>query len=126
MAMKATPEYLASVNPGQNVLLGAASEGLCFIDIDNDNQLEAFLRLNPGLRESLISRGARNGNVWIRVQGKYPPSGKLVLFDKPWGNGELMAIKRSSMASTSLAVAINIMASVHSKLSSPRSIGWKD
>ena len=69
-----TPEYLASLNHGQNigVLLGAASEGLCSIDIDNDNQLEAFLRLNLGLRESLISRGARGGNVWIRSRGRIP------------------------------------------------------
>ena len=82
-----TPEYLASLNHGQNigVLLGAASEGLCSIDIDNDNQLEAFLGINPGLRESLISRGARGGNVWLRVQGEYPPPGTLVLLGKPWG-----------------------------------------
>ena len=74
-----TPEYLASLNHGQNigVLLGAASEGLCSIDIDNDNQLEAFLRLNPGLRESLISRGSRGGNIWLRIKGGYLPAGKI-------------------------------------------------
>ena len=63
-----TPAYLASLNHGQNigVLLGAASEGLCTIDVDDDDRLEAFLSLNPCLRESLISRGSRGGNVWIQ------------------------------------------------------------
>ena len=65
-----TPAYLASLNHGQNigVLLGAASEGLCSIDVDNDDRLEAFLSLNPGLRESLISRGSRGGNMWLRIR----------------------------------------------------------
>ena len=82
-----TPAHLASLNHDQNigVVLGAASEGLCTIDVDNDDHLEAFLSLNPCLRESLISRGSRGGNVWIRVQGEYPPSGKLALAGEPWG-----------------------------------------
>ena len=82
-----TPAYLAGLNHGQNigVVLGTASERLCTIDVDNDNRLEEFLSLNPRLRESLISRGSRGGNVWIRVQGEYPLSGKLALAGEPWG-----------------------------------------
>ena len=74
-----TPEYLASLNHGQNigVLLGAASEGLCTIDVDDDDRLEDFLSLNPHLRESLISRGSRGGNIWLRIKGPYPPNGKI-------------------------------------------------
>jgi hypothetical protein len=82
-----TPDYLAGLDYGQNigVLLGAASEGLCSIDADNDEYLEEFLDLNPKLRQSLISRGARGGNVWLRIKGQYPPSGKLKLNGKSWG-----------------------------------------
>jgi hypothetical protein len=82
-----TPKYVAGLNHGNNigVLLGKASEGLCTIDVDDDVQLEAFLELNPDLRESLVSQGARGGNVWIRVKNDYPPSGKLSLDGKPWG-----------------------------------------
>ena len=79
--------YLASLNHGHNigVSLGAASEGLCTIDADNEEFLESFLSLNPAFRESLISLGARGGNVWLRIQGQFPPSGKLKLDNKPWG-----------------------------------------
>ncbi len=44
-----TPPYLASLNHGDNigVSLGAASEGLCTIDADNEKFLESFLSLNP-------------------------------------------------------------------------------
>jgi putative DNA primase/helicase len=74
-----TPGYFAGLNHGQNigVLLGAASEGLCTIDVDDDGLLEAFLNLNPSLRESLISKGARGGNIWLRIRGLYPPGGKI-------------------------------------------------
>jgi putative DNA primase/helicase len=82
-----TPAYLESLNHGQNigVLLGAASQGLCTIDADDDDLLESFLTLNPGLRESLISRGERGGNVWLRIAGDYPAGGKLSLAGKSWG-----------------------------------------
>ncbi len=61
-----TPAYVMRLSHGSNigVVLGAASEGLCTIDVDSDEHLEEFLELNPHLRESLISRGARGGNVW--------------------------------------------------------------
>jgi hypothetical protein len=73
-----TAEYLAEFN-GSNVgvLLGKASEGLCSIDCDSEAALESFLESNPQLRESLISRGQRGGNVWVRVVGEYPRSAKV-------------------------------------------------
>jgi len=66
-----TPGYVADLSHGQNigVSLGAASMALCTIDVDNDEFLESFIRLNPALRESLISRGARGGNIWLRISG---------------------------------------------------------
>jgi len=37
------------------------------------------------MRESLISRGARGGNVWLRIKDKYPPPAKFMLANTPWG-----------------------------------------
>ena len=74
-----TRAYLAGLNHGQNtgVLLRSASEGLCTIDVDNDDPLGEFLSLNPRLRQSLISRGSRGGNIWLRIKGPYPQNGKI-------------------------------------------------
>jgi P4 family phage/plasmid primase-like protien len=66
---------LAQGNIG--VLLGAPSEGLCAIDIDADGELEGFLALNPVLRETLITKGARGAQVWFEVEGNCPPLTKL-------------------------------------------------
>jgi hypothetical protein len=74
-----TPGYLASLNYGQNigVLLGGPSEGLCTIDADGDEYLKELLALNPGLHETLTSKGERGGNIWLRIRGPYPPSGRI-------------------------------------------------
>jgi hypothetical protein len=80
-------EYLAGLNPGGNigVLLGKASDGLGTVDADTDDFLDQFLSVNPHLRESLISKGARGGNVWLRSKGGYPTSAKLKLNGESWG-----------------------------------------
>src|SRR5262245_36869350 len=82
-----TQEYLAGLNHGGNigVLLGQTSGGLCTIDADTDAFLDLFLSSNPHLRESLISKGARGGNVWVIPSGEYPRSAKLRLNGSPWG-----------------------------------------
>lgn len=82
-----TAEHYAKLD-GQNigVLLGSASNHLISIDADSDDFLESFLSVNPLFRESLISRGARGGNVWLRVAGEYPRTGKIKNADSsPWG-----------------------------------------
>ena len=56
------------------VYLGKASGGLCAIDFDSDEDLAAFLAVNPKLQVTLRSRGSRGGMVWIRIQGEYPES----------------------------------------------------
>ena len=67
------PVYLKRLSRGNiGVLLGKPSSGLCSIDIDADDQLEPFLDLNPKLRESFRTRGARGANVWVQVLGPYP------------------------------------------------------
>ena len=82
-----TADYLAGLNHGGNigVLLGKASGGLCTVDADTDDFLNQFLSANPNLRESLISKGARGGNVWLRSKGGYPASAKLKLNGESWG-----------------------------------------
>jgi hypothetical protein len=82
-----TPEYLSELNHGGNigVSLGNASGGLCTIDADTDTFLESFLSANPDLRESMISKGVRGGNVWVRVEGDYPRPAKLRLNGVDWG-----------------------------------------
>lgn len=71
-----TPEYLASLNHGDNigVSLGKASNGLCTADCDADDILKSFLEVNPALGDTLAARGARGGNVWVRIIGEYPKS----------------------------------------------------
>ncbi len=51
------------------VFLGKASGGLCAIDFDADEDLSAFLAVNPALATTTRSRGSRGGMVWLRVAG---------------------------------------------------------
>jgi P4 family phage/plasmid primase-like protien len=56
------------------VYLGKASGGLCAIDFDKDEDLSAFLALNPKLAGTTRSRGSRGAMLWIRVSGEFPES----------------------------------------------------
>jgi hypothetical protein len=58
-------EELEEYNIG--VVLGSASKGLCAIDIDDDEQVEPFLALNPSLRRTLRTRGSRGAQIWVKV-----------------------------------------------------------
>jgi len=72
------PEYLRRLNQGNiGVLLGAPSNGLCTVDIDSNMELEVFLTLNPILAETLTTKGARGAQLWVKVEGEYPPLTKL-------------------------------------------------
>jgi P4 family phage/plasmid primase-like protien len=69
--------YRAVLNLPQTnlaVYLGKASGGLCAIDFDADEDLSAFLAVNPKLEATTRSRGSRGGMVWLRVEGEYPES----------------------------------------------------
>lgn len=62
-------EYQAKLAKGNvGVLLGKPSGGLCAIDIDDDDLMEEFFALNEGLRQTLITRGARGVQVWVRCK----------------------------------------------------------
>ena len=70
--------YLAQLASGNiGVLLGAASGDLCAIDVDDDAAVEPFLALNPALRSTLRTHGARGAQFWIRVADAYPKLSKL-------------------------------------------------
>jgi hypothetical protein len=79
------PEYLARLNHGGNVgvLLG---NGRVTIDLDRDETVEPFLKLNPKLRETLRTRRKRGCNLWVQIKGAYPKSSKLrTRGGKEWG-----------------------------------------
>jgi hypothetical protein len=73
-----TPAYLAwldaALRRGGNigVLCGPASGDICPIDIDVDSEVERFLELNPHLKVSLRTRGARGCQIWIQALPPYP------------------------------------------------------
>ena len=69
----ANPKHIAKLSRAANigVALGDASNGLCSIDIDNDALVEPFLEMNPFLRDTLCSKGARGCNFWVRITSEY-------------------------------------------------------
>jgi len=80
--------YLKTLDCGHNiaVLTGAPSGGLCSIDIDENEAVEPFLTLNPRLRETLRSCGKRGCNLWVRIQGVFPPPADIRTADEnAWG-----------------------------------------
>jgi Bifunctional DNA primase/polymerase, N-terminal len=71
-----TAHYQQALSVGNiGVLLGAPSDGLSAIDIDADGELEGFLALNPMLRETLITKGARGAQIWCKIKGDCPVNG---------------------------------------------------
>jgi len=69
------PEYLARLNNGSNVgvLLGKPSNGLCSIDLDDEQWIEPFLEANPRFRSTLRTKRLRGCNLWVRIVDDYPP-----------------------------------------------------
>ncbi len=85
-----TAEYLQSIvshNSNVGILQGSPSNGLCSIDIDCDDELDAFCELNDDLvSNTTITRGKRGLNIWFRFKGNYPKLTKLhTRDDEPWG-----------------------------------------
>ena len=72
------PKHATKLERGNiGVALGAVSGGLISIDFDDDDLRDAFFAANPALASSLITRGNRGCNVWLRIAGPYPPACKL-------------------------------------------------
>ncbi|MHA3771603.1 phage/plasmid primase, P4 family [Verrucomicrobiota bacterium sgz303538] len=82
-----TEEYRRELSKGNiGVLLGDPSNGLCAIDIDSNEAVEPFLKLNPMLAETVRSKGARGEQIWLRIKGEAPQLTKLRTLDrKDWG-----------------------------------------
>ena len=75
----ADPAYLQKLAEGNiGVIMGPASGGIGSFDWDDDQLAEEFLTLNPDLRETLRTRGARGCNIWFYPQGKVPATCKLM------------------------------------------------
>lgn len=91
IAVMSDPAYLERLNIGNvGVLLGSASDGLCAIDIDSDDAVAPFLALNPTLRSTLRSKGARGQQIWVKVTGDYPKL-SIIKTDNEEGWGEWRA-----------------------------------
>ena len=68
-----TPAYLKNLEYGNiGVALGGKSGNLIALDVDDDTLVESFLALNPFLRDTLQTHGARGGVFWLRMAGAYP------------------------------------------------------
>jgi hypothetical protein len=72
-------DHRAKLDKANNigVALGKVSNGLVTIDFDEDSYVDAFLDVNPGLRNSLRTRGSRGCNIWVRCSNAYPRPQKL-------------------------------------------------
>ncbi len=80
------PAYCRKLAEGNiGVVQGEPSGGIGSIDIDDDRGPEEFLALNPGLKDTLRSRGARGCNVWFYPQGNVPRTCNLMREGQPWG-----------------------------------------
>lgn len=72
------PVYLAQLEEGNiAVLAGKPSGQLCSIDLDDEGAWQRLLDLNPWMADTLRTKAERPGNVWLRVIGAYPKSGKI-------------------------------------------------
>jgi len=69
-----TAKYQKSLSDSNiAVLLGRPSNGICAIDIDDDERAKEFLAANPKLAGTLRTRGKRGCQIWLRMKGPYPP-----------------------------------------------------
>jgi hypothetical protein len=67
------------------VALGKVSGGLCSIDIDDDEWVEPFLKLNPALKDTHRTKGVRGCNFWARITGDCPKTFFLKVGDEKIG-----------------------------------------
>jgi putative DNA primase/helicase len=67
------PAYQALLEQSNVAIrLGEHSGGLCAIDFDDDQSLEAFLKVNPALAHSARWKGRRGAQIGVRMSGAYP------------------------------------------------------
>ena len=82
------PKYLKlfAKNVNIGIAQGDVSNGLCSIDIDDDDEVEGFIALNRKLANSLRSKGNRGCNIWFRVL-RDPPATRTIttIGGEKWG-----------------------------------------
>ena len=75
MVSHMTPDYLRKLGRGNiGVALGAKSGNLVGLDVDDHALVQPFLDLNPFLKDTLQTHGARGRVFWFRCAGEYPGS----------------------------------------------------
>ena len=80
-----TPAYLTELARGNiGVALGSKSGNLVALDVDDDALVQPFLDLNPFLKDTLQTHGARGRVFWFRCAGEYP--GSTTKLKGPSGN----------------------------------------
>jgi hypothetical protein len=80
------PKYLRRLERSNiGVVLGQRSGGLCTLDIDSDEESDAFRELNPQICDTLCTRGARGCNWWWRMTGYYPALTPIKRDGCAWG-----------------------------------------
>lgn len=68
------PAYLKKLDGGNiGVAFGKVSNDTVGIDIDDDDFVEPFLKVNPWLKDTLQTHGARGRVFWLQMAGSYPP-----------------------------------------------------
>src|SRR5512133_1167068 len=67
--------FIKNINIG--IAQGAVSNGVCSIDIDDNDEVEGFIALNPKLANSLRSKGVRGCNIWFRVPYDSPDTKRI-------------------------------------------------
>jgi Bifunctional DNA primase/polymerase, N-terminal. len=87
-ARMSDPKYLKLFTKNINIGIaqGTISNGVCSIDIDDNDEVEGFIALNPKLANSLRSKGARGCNIWFRVPSDPPASKRITTTNgQKWG-----------------------------------------
>jgi hypothetical protein len=75
------------------VVLGKNSNGLCTVDIDDDDLVAPFLEANPALRETFRTKGKRGENLWFQARGEIPSLSTIKGFGELRGTGGQTVIK---------------------------------
>ena len=80
-------QAMLSAAPNHAVSLGKASEGLCTIVIEDDENIEPFLEKNPTLRNTLRTTNGEFGcRLWVKIEHDYPEKSFInFLSGEPWG-----------------------------------------
>ena len=68
-----TPAYVSDLERGNiGVVTGKKSGNLVALDVDDETLVQPFLDLNPFLKDTLQTHGARGRVFWFRCLGDYP------------------------------------------------------